>query len=144
MNLDLTPAQLAFRDDVRRFLEANLPQHLRVGARATTTVFAEPDIAREWQTILHRRGWLAYTWPREYGGTGWSPFERYLFEKECALADAPDLPTLGLRLLAPVLCHYGTDEQKAQYLPRILDGGHYWCQGFSEPGAGSDLASLKT
>jgi alkylation response protein AidB-like acyl-CoA dehydrogenase len=144
MNLDLTPAQLAFRDEVRQFLDANLPEHLRVGARATTTVFAEPDIAGEWQRILHRRGWLAYTWPREHGGTGWSPLERYIFEKECALADAPALPTLGLRLLAPVLCHFGTEAQKAHYLPHILDGEHYWCQGFSEPGAGSDLASLKT
>ena len=144
MDLEFTSAQLAFRDEVRRFLDANLPTHLRIGARATTTVFAEPDIGREWQSILHRRGWLAYNWPREYGGTGWSPMERYLFEKECALADAPDLPALGLRLLGPVLCHFGSDAQKAHYLPRILDAEHYWCQGFSEPGAGSDLASLKT
>jgi alkylation response protein AidB-like acyl-CoA dehydrogenase len=144
MDLDFSTAQLAFRDEVRRFLDANLPEVLRSGARATPTVFAEPDIGREWQSILHRRGWLAYNWPREYGGTGWSPLERYLFEKECALADAPDLPALGLRLLAPVLCHFGSEAQKAHYLPRILDAGHYWCQGFSEPGAGSDLASLKT
>jgi alkylation response protein AidB-like acyl-CoA dehydrogenase len=144
MDLDFTTAQLAFRDEVRRFLDASLPEHLRIGARATTTVFAEPDIGREWQSILHRRGWLAYNWPREYGGTGWSPLERYIFEKECALASAPDLPALGLRLLAPVLHHFGSEGQKAHYLPRILDAEHYWCQGFSEPGSGSDLASLKT
>jgi alkylation response protein AidB-like acyl-CoA dehydrogenase len=144
MDLDFTASQLAFRDEVRQFLDANLPQHLRVGARATTTVFAEPDIGREWQSILHRKGWLAYNWPREHGGTGWSPIERYIFEKECALAHAPDLPGLGLRLLAPVLCHFGSEAQKAHYLPRILDIRHYWCQGFSEPSAGSDLASLRT
>lgn len=144
MDLDLTSAQRAFRDEVRRFLEQHLSAHLRVGARATTTVFAEPDIGREWQAILHRRGWLAYNWPAEFGGTGWSPLQRYLFEKECALADAPGLPVLGLKLLAPVLHTFGTPEQQGHYLPRILTAEHYWCQGFSEPGAGSDLASLRT
>jgi alkylation response protein AidB-like acyl-CoA dehydrogenase len=144
VNLELTAAQRAFRDEVRRFLEQHLSEHLRAGARATTTVFAEPDIGREWQAILHRRGWLAYNWPREFGGTGWSPVERYIFEKECALADAPGLPVLGLKLLAPVLHVFGTPEQQAHYLPRILTAEHYWCQGFSEPDAGSDLASLRT
>ena len=144
MDLDFTSAQLAFRDEVREFLAKHLPERLRVAARATPTVFAEADIAREWQQILHARGWLAYNWPREYGGTGWSAVERYLFEKECALADAPGLPVLGLKLLGPVLYTFGTERQKEHYLPRILSGEHYWCQGFSEPGAGSDLASLTT
>lgn len=144
MDLQLQPEQESFRDEVRRFLEQNLTQALRAGARATPTVFAEPDIAREWQNILHQRGWLAYNWPVEYGGTGWSPMQRYIFEKECALADAPGLPVLGLKLLGPVLYTYGTPEQKAHYLPRILSSEHYWCQGFSENGAGSDLASLRT
>jgi alkylation response protein AidB-like acyl-CoA dehydrogenase len=107
-------------------------------------VFAEPDIGREWQRILHEEGWLAYNWPVEYGGTGWSPVQRYLFEKECALADAPGLPVLGLKLLGPVVYTFGTPAQRRHYLPRILTGEHYWCQGFSEPGAGSDLASLRT
>jgi alkylation response protein AidB-like acyl-CoA dehydrogenase len=133
-----------FRDTVRRFLDAHLTEQLRSAARATPTVFAEPEIAREWQRILFKQGWLAYNWPPEFGGTGWSPTQRYIFEKECAVADAPGLPVLGLKLLAPVLCHYGTAAQKAHYLPRILSGEHYWCQGFSEPGAGSDLASLRT
>jgi alkylation response protein AidB-like acyl-CoA dehydrogenase len=144
VDLELTSSQRAFRDEVRRFLDANLSAHLRAGARATPTVFAEPDIGREWQAILHRRGWLAYHWPREHGGTGWSPLERYIFEKECALADAPGLPVLGLKLLAPVLHAFGTPDQQAHYLPRILTAEHYWCQGFSEPAAGSDLASLRT
>ncbi len=142
--MDFSPAQRAFRDEVRRFLDANLTERLRSAARATPTVFAEPDIGREWQAILHSKGWLAYNWPKEYGGTGWSPVQRYLFEKECALADAPGLPGLGLKLLGPVLYTFGTDRQKRHYLPKILTAEHYWCQGFSEPGAGSDLASLRT
>jgi alkylation response protein AidB-like acyl-CoA dehydrogenase len=136
----LTP----FRDTVREFLRTHLPERLREGSRSTPTVFAEPAIGREWQAILHAQGWLAYQWPREHGGTGWSPMQRYIFEKECALADAPGLPVLGLKLLASVLCTYGTPAQQTYYLPKILSGEHYWCQGFSEPGAGSDLASLRT
>jgi alkylation response protein AidB-like acyl-CoA dehydrogenase len=144
MDLDLTAEQRAFRDAVHEFLQAHLTDRLREGARGTPTVFAEPDIGREWQQILYEKGWLAYNWPVEHGGTGWSPIERYIFEKECALADAPGLPVLGLKLLAPVLYTFGSPEQKTRYLPRILSGDHYWCQGFSEPGAGSDLASLRT
>ncbi|SFS09546.1 acyl-CoA dehydrogenase family protein [Sphingomonas jatrophae] len=144
MDFQLSPAELAFRDEVRAFLDERLPDHLRAGATATPTVFAEPDLGREWQRILHEQGWLGYHWPVEHGGTGWSPVQRYIFEKECALASAPGLPVLGLKLLAPVLWTFGTPEQKAHYLPRILTAEDYWCQGFSEPGAGSDLASLKT
>jgi alkylation response protein AidB-like acyl-CoA dehydrogenase len=142
--LDFGPEHRPFRDSVRHFLVGNLPERLRSGARATPTVFAEPEISREWQRRLYEKGWLAYNWPREFGGTGWSHVERYIFEKECALADAPGLPVLGLKLLAPVLYTYGTPDQQSRYLPKILSGEHYWCQGFSEPGAGSDLASLKT
>lgn len=144
MNLNFSSQDEAFRQEVRAFLDENLPEHLREGARCTPGVFVEPDIGREWQAILHRKGWLAYNWPVDCGGTGWTPIQRYIFEKECALADAPSLPVLSLKLLGPVICHFGTDEQKAHYLPRILDGTDYWCQGFSEPGSGSDLASLKT
>jgi alkylation response protein AidB-like acyl-CoA dehydrogenase len=142
--LSFAPENQSFRDTVREFLGAHLPERLREGSRSTPTVFAEPGIGREWQAILHVQGWLAYQWPREHGGTGWSPLQRYIFEKECALADAPGLPVLGLKLLAAVLFTYGTPAQQAHYLPRILSGEHYWCQGFSEPGAGSDLASLRT
>jgi alkylation response protein AidB-like acyl-CoA dehydrogenase len=129
---------------VRSFLDQKLTPELRAGTRATPTVFAEPDIGLVWQRTLHQRGWLAYHWPAEYGGTGWSAFERYIFEKECALADAPGLPVLGLKLLGPVVYTFGSPEQKAHYLPKILTAEHYWCQGFSETGAGSDLASLRT
>lgn len=144
MDLQLSPEELAFRDEVRSFLADHLSDHLRAGAQATPTVFAEPDLGREWQRILNDKGWLAYHWPVEHGGTGWTPTQRYIFEKECALAAAPGLPVLGLKLLAPVLWTFGTPEQKAHYLPRILTAEDYWCQGFSEPGSGSDLASLKT
>jgi len=142
--LNFAPEHAAFRDNVRELLRSHLPARLRDGSRSTPTVFAEPGIGREWQAILHAKGWLAYHWPREHGGTGWSPLQRYIFEKECALADAPGLPVLGLKLLAPVLYTYGTPAQQAHYLPKILSGEHYWCQGFSEPDAGSDLANLRT
>lgn len=144
MDLHFTPEDEAFRQSVRDFLDAHLPTRLREGMAATPGVFVEPDIGQEWQRILHEKGWLAYNWPVDCGGTGWTPVQRYIFEKECALADAPSLPVLSLKLLGPVICRFGTAEQKARILPRILDGGDYWCQGFSEPGSGSDLASLKT
>jgi alkylation response protein AidB-like acyl-CoA dehydrogenase len=144
MDLHFSSQDEAFRQEVRAFLDQSLPEHLRAGMRATPSVFVEPDIGREWQAILHAKGWLAYNWPKDCGGTGWTTIQRYIFEKECALADAPGLPVLGLKLLGPVICHFGTPEQKATILPRILDGSDYWCQGFSEPGSGSDLASLKS
>ncbi len=144
MDLSLSASERAFQGEVRTFLEQNLPEWIRAGARATPSVFVEPDIAMEWQRILDEKGWLVYHWPKEYGGTGWTPMQRYIFEKECALADAPSLPVLGLRLLGPVICQFGNEEQKARILPRIRTGDDYWCQGFSEPNAGSDLASLKT
>jgi hypothetical protein len=105
MDMEFTAGQQAFREEIRAFLTAHLPERLREGARCTPTVFAEPDIGREWQRILYDQGWLAYNWPAEFGGTGWSPVQRYLFEKECALADAPGLPVLGLKLLGPVDLH---------------------------------------
>ena len=98
----------------------------------------------EWHRILYNRGWVAHHWPKEDGGTGWTPTQKYIFEKECALAGAPALSILGLRLVGPVICAFGTPEQKERFLPGILSGDVYWCQGYSEPGSGSDLASLKT
>ncbi|OYU15424.1 MAG: acyl-CoA dehydrogenase [Alphaproteobacteria bacterium PA4] len=144
MDMDFTAADLAFRDEVRAFLAAELPQRLRDGMTGTPSVFVEPDIGLEWQRILHAKGWLAYHWPEAVGGTGWSPVQRYIFEKECALADAPSLSVLGLRLVGPVIAEYGTPDQKARFLNRILTAEDLWCQGYSEPGAGSDLANLKT
>lgn len=144
MDITYSPDEEKFCEEVKAFLADSLPEYLREGMRATPSVFVEPDIGCEWQRILHKKGWLAYNWPKDCGGTGWTPVQRYIFERECARVDAPGLPVLGLKLLGPVICHFGTDEQKAKILPRILNGDDYWCQGFSEPGAGSDLASLKT
>jgi alkylation response protein AidB-like acyl-CoA dehydrogenase len=144
MDMEFSPADLAFREEVRNFLAENLPDRLRDGARRTPGVFVEPDIGMEWHRILYKQGWVAPHWPKEDGGTGWSPTQKFIFEKECALAGAPSLAILGLRLVGPVICAFGTPEQKARFLPRILSGEDYWCQGYSEPGSGSDLASLKT
>ncbi len=144
MDMDFTAEDIAFREDVRAFLHDNLPDRLRDGARRTPGVFVEPDIGMEWHRILYAKGWVAPHWPKEDGGTGWSPTQKFIFEKECALAGAPSLAILGLRLVGPVICAFGTPEQKARFLPRILSGDDYWCQGYSEPGSGSDLASLKT
>lgn len=144
MNLEFSPKDIAFREEVRVFLQDNLPERLKEGARRTPGVFVEPDIGMEWHRILHAQGWVAPSWPKEDGGTGWSVTQKYIFEKECALAGAPTLSVLGLKLVGPVICRYGTPEQKARFLPRILSGEEYWCQGYSEPGSGSDLASLKT
>lgn len=144
MDAHFTAEETAFRDEVRAFIATHLSPRLRHGSRMTATVFAEPDIGREWQAILNEKGWFGYCWPEGHGGAGWTPVQRYIFETECALAHAPELPVLSLKLLGPVLHHFGTKSQKQHYLPRILTGEHYWCQGFSEPQAGSDLASLKT
>jgi alkylation response protein AidB-like acyl-CoA dehydrogenase len=144
MDLTFTSEELAFRDEVRAFLDERLNSRLREGAANTPSVFVEPDITREWQAALHERGWLATLWPVEDGGPGWTAVQKYIFEKECAMAGAPALPVLGLKLVGPVICRFGTPEQKARFLPRILSGEDYWCQGYSEPGSGSDLASLKT
>jgi len=144
MDIELSPEDAAFREDVRAFLRDHLPAEVKDGAAATPSVFVEPDIGQAWNAVLHEKGWLGYQWPKEHGGTGWTPLQRYLFEKECALAGAPNLTVLGLKLLAPVIWTFGTEAQKASILPRILSGEDYWCQGFSEPGAGSDLAGLKT
>ena len=132
-----------FRAEVRDFLTANLTPELREGAARATSVFVDPSVTLPWQAILHARGWAAPDWPAEHGGPGWDDMQRYIFAAECARAGTPSLAPMGLKMVAPVIMHYGTPEQKAHYLPRILSGEDYWCQGFSEPGAGSDLASLQ-
>ena len=133
----------AFRDEVRNFLDEKLTTSMREAAARTTTVFADKDLAMAWQKILVEKGWAVPSWPVEHGGTGWTATQKYIFGEETARASAPGLIPLGLRMLAPVLFKYGTDEQKSHYLPKMLSGEHYWCQGYSEPGSGSDLSSLK-
>jgi acyl-CoA dehydrogenase len=144
MDLKFSADDERFRAEVRDFLAAKLTPDMREAAERTTTVFADKDLAMRWQKILVAQGWAVPAWPREHGGTDWTPTQKYIFGDECAKARAPGLIPLGLRMLAPVLFKYGTDEQKRHYLPRMLSGEHYWCQGYSEPGSGSDLSSLKT
>ncbi len=143
MDLNWTAEDLAFRDEVRAFLADSLTPELRKAGRRATSVFMDKDYSLAWQRILHARGWAAPSWPVDYGGPGWSEIQRHVFAAECARAGAPPLAPMGLRMVGPVIMGYGTAEQKAHYLPRILSGEDYWCQGYSEPGAGSDLASLQ-
>jgi alkylation response protein AidB-like acyl-CoA dehydrogenase len=143
LNLELSEEERAFRDEVRAFLDQALTPELREAGQRTTSVFTDKRFSIAWQKILHQKGWVAPSWPREYGGTGWNDMQRYIFARECARAGAPGLAPMGLRMVAPAIMRFGTDEQKAYYLPRILSGEDYWCQGYSEPGSGSDLASLQ-
>jgi acyl-CoA dehydrogenase len=143
VDLEFSAEDLAFQQEVREFLRDKLPPHIREATAKTTTVFVDKEPALEWQRILAEKGWAVPSWPVEWGGTGWTPTQKYLFGMECARAGAPMLIPLGLGMLAPVLLAFGTEEQKQKYLPKMLSGEHYWCQGYSEPGSGSDLASLK-
>ena len=143
MDLNFSAEEIAFRDEVRAFLEKNLPSGMSDRTRRGDHRLIRDDVLG-WQRILHERGWGAPGWPVEFGGTGWSKTQQYLFETECALAYAPMQLAFGLKMVAPVLMRYGSAEQQQRFLPPILDGHDWWCQGYSEPGAGSDLASLKT
>ena len=142
MDLTLTPAERAFQAEVRDGLRAAMPAAIKRKVDLGLTLVKDDYVT--WQKILHAKGWVAPGWPQEYGGPGWSPVQRYLFEEELAAASSPRLITFGLKMLGPVLIEFGTAEQKARFLPRILSSDDWWCQGFSEPGAGSDLASLTT
>ncbi len=132
----------AFRDEVRRFLDTSLPDDLRDAQRLCPGIFLDYEHNIRWHRILYRKGWIAPSWPVEHGGTGWDLTQRYLWTVETTRAGAPSLAPMGLGMCGPMLIGYGTEEQKAHYLPRILSGDDYWCQGYSEPGSGSDLASL--
>ena len=142
MDLKFTAEEDAFREEVRAFLKEKLTKRLSDKVKAGQRLTKEDY--EEWHAILNERGWLAPSWPEEYGGTNWSAIDKHIVEEEFALAGAPRTVPFGVNMLAPVLLKFGSDEQKAHYLPRILDGTDWWCQGYSEPGAGSDLASLKT
>ena len=143
MDLALTPAHDAFRDEVRGFLAAHLDDSLTRAGRLATSVYADYDVTMRWHRILHAKGWLAPSWPAEHGGTGWDLMRQYIFASELAKAGAPPLSPMGLGMIGPALIGYGTRAQKDFYLPRILSGEDFWCQGYSEPGSGSDLASLQ-
>ena len=122
MDLELTREELAFRDEVRGFLDEKLTPELREAGRRVTSAFCEPRYSLPWQRILHERGWAAPSWPKEYGGPGWNEMQRAIFAAECARAGAPSLAPMGLRMAGPVIMGHGTAEQKARYLPRILSG----------------------
>jgi alkylation response protein AidB-like acyl-CoA dehydrogenase len=143
MNLDIPAEDEAFRQEVRTFLQTALTPELRDAGRLTVSAFTEREWNQEWQRVLNKKGWVAPSWPVEYGGTGWTETQRHIWAQECAKAQTPGLSPMGLRMVAPVIMKYGTPEQKAFYLPRIIKGEDYWCQGYSEPGAGSDLANLQ-
>ncbi len=143
MDLEFTQEELAFQQEVRSFLQENYPAHIKRATARTPTVFVDKGPSMEWQAILAEKGWAVPGWPEEFGGTGWSATQKYLYAMECAKAGTPPYNPMAISLLAPVLFGFGTDEQKQKYLPKIVSGEHYWCQGFSEPGSGSDLASLK-
>ncbi|MFA5119523.1 acyl-CoA dehydrogenase family protein [Zavarzinia sp.] len=143
MELRFSDADEKFRAEVRDFLTKDLTEELRQAGKASTSAFSEREWNLGWLKILNARGWAAPDWPVEYGGTGWTVSQKYIFDTECALAETPPLSPMGLRMVAPVIMAFGRPDQKEFYLPRILAGEDYWCQGYSEPGSGSDLASLK-
>jgi alkylation response protein AidB-like acyl-CoA dehydrogenase len=142
MDLTFTSEEEAFRAEVRAFLAEKLPA--RIASKVATGKHLSKADMEAWHAVLNAQGWLANHWPREYGGPGWNAVEKFIFENECALAHAPRIVPFGVNMLGPVLIKYGTEAQKRHWLPRILDGSDWWCQGYSEPGAGSDLASVKT
>ncbi len=142
MDLRLTPEEQAFREEVRSFIRDNLPkdikQRMYLGDRAS-----KEDIVA-WQRILNKKGWATYSWPKEAGGPGWTPIQKMIFLEENLVAPAPELSSFNITMLGPVLIQFGTQAQKDRFLARAANLDDWWCQGFSEPGAGSDLASLKT
>ncbi|MGB0438474.1 MAG: acyl-CoA dehydrogenase family protein, partial [Paracoccaceae bacterium] len=142
MDLSYSAEEIAFRDEVRRFLTDRLPKRIAQRVKAGTGL--NKSDMEEWHAILNDRGWLAQNWPKQFGGAEWNAVQRHIYEEEAALAHAPRIVPFGLSMLAPVLQKFGSQEQCDYWLPRILDGSDWWCQGYSEPGAGSDLASLKT
>ncbi len=143
MNVDFSTEHERFRDEVRRFLDDALDEELLTAQRNCPGIFLDYEHNIRWHRILHAKGWIAPAWPAEHGGTGWDLTQRYIWSRETTLAGAPSLAPMGLGMCGPMLIGFGTDAQKAHFLPRILSGEDYWCQGYSEPGSGSDLASLK-
>ncbi|MDP1931034.1 MAG: acyl-CoA dehydrogenase family protein [Gammaproteobacteria bacterium] len=142
MNVAFTAEELKFQQDVREFLENEFPRDIR--AKVDNRIRLDKDDYIRWQKILYRKGWVAPNWPVEYGGTGWTAVQKYIFAEEMARVGAPEPVAFGMKMVAPVIYTYGSEEQKKRFLPDILESNVWWCQGYSEPNAGSDLASLKT
>ena len=142
MNLDFSPEDVAFREEVRTFIAENYPKDLRAKQDSGEPLSKDDYLA--WHKVLAKKGWVAPSWPVEHGGTGWTPTQKYIWSEEQARADTLAVLPFGVNMLAPVVYTFGTEEQKKRFLPGIFNGEVWWCQGYSEPGAGSDLASLKT
>ena len=142
MHVSFTDAELAFREEVRTFLKEEYPDDIRQKQDAGTPL-GRDDIIR-WQKILYEKGWAAVNWPVEHGGTGWTTIQKYIFENEMGRVNAPQFNPFGMKMVAPIIYTFGNEEQKQRFLPDILSSDAWWCQGYSEPGSGSDLASLKT
>ena len=142
MNIDLTEGDITFQNEVRSFLTTEYPDDIR-RKRNESVSLTRDDMIR-WQKLLYKKGWFAVDWPVEYGGTGWSPVQKYLFARELAAINAPYIVSFGVKMVAPIIYTYGNEEQKQRFLPDILSSDAWWCQGYSEPGSGSDLASLRT
>jgi alkylation response protein AidB-like acyl-CoA dehydrogenase len=143
MDLSFSPAEEAFRQEVRAFIAEAKPK-LPKGLGAAESADRTKEDYLAWHKLLYKKGWVAPLWPKEYGGTGWNVTQRYIFNEETANAEMPTTLPFGLNMVAPVIFTFGNDEQKKKFLPRILSGEDWWCQGYSEPGSGSDLASLRT
>jgi len=142
MDLEFSPEDIAFREEARRFVAENYPKALR-GKQDEGEELAKEDFL-SWHRVLAKKGWIAPAWPKEYGGPGWTTTQRFIWSEELARADTLPILPFGINMVGPVIYTFGTPEQKARFLPRILSGEDWWCQGYSEPGAGSDLASLRT
>jgi len=143
MQSNLSPDLERFRAAVREFFASHLTDELRAARRYMTSVYCDYDSAMAWQRILLKQGWLVPSWPEAYGGTGWSLTERFVFDCESAKAGPPPISPMGIGMLGPALLGHGTEDQQDYYLPRMLRGDDFWCQGYSEPQAGSDLAKLE-
>jgi len=141
MHIGFTQEELAFQQEARTFFAEKFPEDIRRKQDSGAVLSREDYI--HWQKILHEQGWAAIDWPTEYGGTGWGPIQKYIFSNEIARANAPDMVPFGVKMVAPIIYTFGTAEQKDRFLPDILESNVWWCQGYSEPGSGSDLASLK-
>jgi alkylation response protein AidB-like acyl-CoA dehydrogenase len=142
MDLTLTAAELEFQQQVHEFLDAELKPEWRGVSDIDNRT--QPEIMAKWQAVLAAKGWLTAAWPAANGGLGWSPMQHHIFKEACSKARAPKISTMSIGMIGPLICVFGTQAQQAHYLPRIVSGADTWCQGFSEPGSGSDLASLKT
>lgn len=142
MNVDFSDDERRFQQEVRAFMSDKYPDDIRQQLNAEIELSKEDQV--RWQKILYSRGWAAVNWPVEYGGTGWNAVQKYIFDNELAAANAPDMIPFGVKMVGPIIYTFGSDEQKSRFLPDILESNVWWCQGYSEPGSGSDLASLKT